>query len=138
MENLILPINLPSSILEEINSIVSANPTYFINVDKFVEKAIRQYISKVKYNIEGGVESIMTGDAGILRKSERVLTMCLLCWRPFLKQRENNKESSRICSSCKENIFFFSKLLEQEDPNFKEMKERVSVFLEDKNENTLS
>jgi len=137
MENLIIPINLPSSLLEEINSIVATNPNYFISVDKFVEKAIRQYISTIKYNIEGGVAGITNKD-GTLRKSERVLTMCMSCWRPFLKMRNNQKESGKICPSCRINILFFFKLLEQEDSRFGELKEHVSFVDETNDKEDLS
>lgn len=122
-----LPIDLDHTLYEEVKEIVGSDDS-FPNVHKFVDTAVRNYIRNLRYNIEGGVDAIIEKD-GTLKKSERVLTMCISCWRPFLKDRNNKKETSKLCSSCKESIFFFSKLLEQEEPDFKKMKDSVSIDL---------
>jgi DNA-directed RNA polymerase subunit RPC12/RpoP len=125
-----IAVELSQPIYEEINEIVQSTKEAFPGkIQSFVEKAIRQYVGNIKYNIEGGVEAITEKD-GTLRKSERALTMCISCWRPFLKMRDNKKESGKICPNCRVNIFYFSKLLEQENSDFKRMKELAQISFE--------
>jgi DNA-directed RNA polymerase subunit RPC12/RpoP len=119
-----IPIDLDHNLYEEVKEIVGSNDS-FPNIHKFVDTAVRNYIRNLKYNIEGGVEAVIKKD-GTLKKSERVLTMCISCWKPFLKMRNNDKESGKICPNCRINIIFFSKMLEDDDPKVKELRENIS------------
>jgi len=112
---------------EETKRIVEANPISFSTTDSFIEDAVRNYIASIKYNIEMGVNSVISQNTGALRRSQKIFTICLACEKAFLKDRNSLKESSRICSNCRSNIIFFSKLLEKEDPEFREMKERFTI-----------
>lgn len=119
-----LPIDLDHNLYEEVKEIVGSDDS-FPNVHKFVDTAVRSYVRNLRYNIEGGVDAIIEKD-GTLKKSERVLTMCISCWKPFLKIRDKHSESSKICPNCRVNIIFFSKMLEDDDPKMKELKECIS------------
>jgi DNA-binding transcriptional regulator GbsR (MarR family) len=124
-------LHIDSKLYNEISEIVQATKDPFDEkVQDFVEKAIKNKIASIKYNIEGGAEKIIDKKTGYLRRSEKTLTMCLNCWRPFLKLREDNRESAKLCPSCKENIFFFSSMLEQQDPDFRQMKELGKIKFE--------
>lgn len=116
-----MEIQINSGLQEEIESLISADPNTFSNIHNFAEKAIRNYISSIKYNIEGGIDSITMPNTGVLKPSEKAFTFCTFCSRMFLKDRSAKHEGSKICIECKRNILFFSKILEQ-DKEFVMMK----------------
>ncbi|MDO8563663.1 MAG: hypothetical protein Q7R87_01505 [Nanoarchaeota archaeon] len=121
-----LTIELDSSIYDEAKSISEANPSNFPSMQVFINTALRNYIRSIKYNIES-VDFIISKETGNLIPSTRCLTLCIFCSRTFLKEKSKNKESDRICQSCRQNILFFSKLLEHEDPDFKNMKDNFII-----------
>lgn len=119
-------VSLSKELRAEINDFIKANPSFYQNLNKFISIAAKKYIRSVKYNIEN-MDSMISEDGESILPSKNNLTLCSLCERPFMKNKDDLKETSRICAPCKNTILIVSKMLEKEDKDFLEMKNKLTL-----------
>lgn len=92
-------IKIDSGLYEEVIALSNADPINYPSIKNFVEKAIRDYIGSIKYNIENKQE-LITPEGILKSEGKNVYVQCLVCDKLFLNDRIKNKQGKNICPKC--------------------------------------
>jgi len=104
-------VKMNSDIYREVAEIVEANPIDYPSIKNFVEVAVRNQISMIKYDIEN-MPAIMTKDGRLKPSGSREFTNCLACGNLFLNEKDKNRRGRKVCPKCSKIIKNLSGLID--------------------------
>lgn len=106
-------VKIDSELYEKVKKKVKGNPILYPSIKNFVETAVMQLMEHGKMNITDPMMGELFNFDDLLGKNPKIIkntknfTLCLSCGRPFLKEKSDKSEESRICPNCKKIIKHF-------------------------------
>ena len=110
-------VKIDSHLYDTIKAYVEQNNLEYPSIKYFIEKAVMGFVGFKKYDI-GGIDYKYIDEAPLKRvvgTPNKKFFMCIACDHAFLKDKNDNGESSKICPRCKGAILHFAEKLKGEE-----------------------
>ena len=104
-------IKIDKELYSKIKEVVNSKPEVYSAPNDFVEKTAMHALGMVKYDIESIPYNfkIYMEPLKELIKHKKNFTICVICQRAFLKDKDDLSEEALLCHNCNKVVTYFIK-----------------------------